>query len=91
MNVKNEENADLFQCSNCHLLTTVIKTKIYFSRLCLHRLCESCNKKVFSPENSIYICNFCQRPHEAKDYSDKTRDESYYEYDIITRHKIMAV
>jgi CDK-activating kinase assembly factor MAT1 len=93
MNIKNEgqTEAEFYQCANCHLLTTLIKTKILYSRLCLHRLCETCYKKLFTPENPIYKCNFCQRTHEPKDFSDKSKEEMYYEYDFRTRHKIMGV
>ncbi len=91
MNIKNEEIQEIFQCNNCMILTNVIKSKSYFSTLCLHRICETCLKRVFTKENPIYTCKFCERKHEIKDFSEKSRDENYFEHDLRARKKLMAV
>jgi hypothetical protein len=91
MNIKCDENQEIFKCNNCAIPTNVIKTKVYFSLICLHRICEPCIKKVFTQENPAYFCKYCNKKHDMKDYSEKTRDEIYFEYDFRARKKIMAV
>lgn len=91
MNIKNDENTDLLKCSNCLLFTNIIKTKILFSKICLHKICETCLRKVFTQDNPINKCHFCQKPHELKSYSDKTREELYFDYDYKARQKLMTV
>lgn len=91
MNVLGGENQEILQCNNCILITTVIKTKVYYSKICLHRICEPCIKKIFTVQTPVQSCKFCGKNHDIKDYSEKTRDEIYYELDYRARHKVMAV
>jgi len=91
MNIKNDENSELLKCSNCNLFTNIIKTKILYSKICLHRICETCFRRVITQENPIYKCNFCQKPHDHKSYSDKTKEELYFDFDYRTRQKLMQV
>jgi len=91
MNIFNQEHQEIFQCNNCMIFTNIIKTKFYYSVICLHRICEPCIKKVFNKENPFYICKLCEKKHEIKDFNEKTRDEIYFEYDMKARKKVMTV
>jgi len=89
MNVVIEDNSEYIKCNNCMITITGTNIKLFHSRICLHKLCESCYSKVFNTENPLHKCTICLKPHELKDYISKQREDLYYENDYKIRHKIM--
>ncbi len=94
MNIFNEEilGMDLQKCNRCkNLLNNVTRLKIFYSQVCLIRLCESCFKASFPSENNLFDCNFCKIRHNSSIFADRTREEIFYEYDLKARKTIMAL
>ena len=89
MNIPNykEYEKGIKTCVNC---SSQLTSNIFYSKYCLHRLCDICYGKLFSEKNSKYYCKLCKdpKPQSSNDYFNKPQDQILYEKDYKIRQKI---
>jgi hypothetical protein len=92
--IKNEFEVfddSLLICSNCRISISQQIQKSLYSQICNHRLCDSCNTKLFlSKVSALELCKICNKTHEGKDYKYKHREEIYYDTDSGNRAKAFS-
>ena len=94
MNIPKFDISEYTRCSYCgNAFTSQFNRNIYYSKLCLHKLCENCYRSYVLPGKVIYKCKACNESaplSEVKDFSIKPQDELFYEADIKIRRLILS-
>ena len=58
MNIPKFDISEYTRCSYCgNAFTSQFNRNIYYSKLCLHKLCENCYRSYVLPGKVIYKCN----------------------------------
>ena len=91
MNIPRINISEYIRCARCKSELSP-NSKVYYSKYCLHKLCDTCYRAHFSA-NKQYKCTLCGEKghtHDTNDFFFEPQDRRYYDRDIKLRQFILA-